>query len=73
MRNRHIARVCRSCQAPMASAADSCWRCGVEWAPEAAPPTTLRLVTSDAAAAPASQRVAATAAAMRSRRAGAVT
>lgn len=44
MRNRHIARVCSNCQAPMASGADTCWRCGVAWATEEQPPTTLRLV-----------------------------
>jgi predicted amidophosphoribosyltransferase len=44
MRNRHIPRVCRNCHAPMASGADACWRCGVEWATEAQPPATLRLV-----------------------------
>jgi hypothetical protein len=31
----------------MASGADTCWRCGVEWATEDQPPTTLRLVPSD--------------------------
>jgi hypothetical protein len=46
MRNRHIARVCRHCQAPMASSAATCWRCGVAWATDEQPPTTLRLVPS---------------------------
>jgi hypothetical protein len=46
MRNRHIARVCRHCQAPMASGAATCWRCGVAWATEEQPPTVLRLVPS---------------------------
>jgi len=49
MRNRHIPRLCRNCQAPMARHQDACWRCGVQWASEEAPWTTLRLV---AAAAP---------------------
>jgi hypothetical protein len=48
MRNRHIARLCRNCQAPMASAEDSCWRCGVAWAAEDEPRTTLRLVSAGA-------------------------
>jgi predicted amidophosphoribosyltransferase len=56
MRNRHIARVCGHCQAPMASGAATCWRCGVEWAHEAQPSTTLRLVPSEL---PASDRPAA--------------
>ena len=46
MRNRHIPRVCRQCHAPMASGAGTCWRCGVAWATEEEPPTTLRLVHS---------------------------
>jgi hypothetical protein len=44
MRNRHVSRVCRHCQAPMASGAANCWRCAVAWATEEQPPTTLRLV-----------------------------
>jgi predicted amidophosphoribosyltransferase len=48
MRNRHIPRLCRNCQAPMARHQDACWRCGAQWASEEAW-TTLRLV---AAAAP---------------------
>jgi hypothetical protein len=46
MRNRHIPRVCRHCQGPMASGDPTCWRCGVAWATEEQPPTTLRLVPS---------------------------
>ena len=49
MRDRHISRVCRNCQAPLARQADSCWRCGVEWAPEEGPRTKLRLVSDRAA------------------------
>jgi hypothetical protein len=44
MRNRHISRVCRNCGAPMARQEETCWRCGVEWASEEGPRTTLRLV-----------------------------
>ena len=44
MRNRHLPRLCRNCQAPMAGHEDACWRCGAQWAPEEAPRTTLRLV-----------------------------
>jgi hypothetical protein len=46
MRNRHIPRLCRDCQAPMASHQDTCWRCGAQWATEEAPRTTLRLASS---------------------------
>lgn len=28
MHDRHVARLCRSCQAPMACQEDECWRCG---------------------------------------------
>lgn len=48
MRNRHLPRLCRSCQAPMAGQEARCWRCGVEWASEEAPPTTLRLIRGGA-------------------------
>jgi hypothetical protein len=46
MRNRHLPRVCANCRAPMAGQESSCWRCGVEWASEDEPRTTLRLVSS---------------------------
>src|SRR5688572_3517875 len=39
MRNRHLPRLCRGCNAPMAGHDDSCWRCGVQWAIEEAPVT----------------------------------
>jgi predicted amidophosphoribosyltransferase len=48
MRNRHIPRLCRNCQAPMAGDEDTCWRCGVEWASEQGPRTTLRLIRGEA-------------------------
>ena len=44
MRDRHIPRLCRSCQAPMARQEDSCWRCGAQWASEDVPSTTLRVI-----------------------------
>jgi predicted amidophosphoribosyltransferase len=44
MRNRHLPRICRHCQAPMASGDDACWRCGTKWATEVPPATTLQLV-----------------------------
>ena len=31
-RNRHLPRLCGTCQAPMASDGDACWRCGAPWA-----------------------------------------
>jgi predicted amidophosphoribosyltransferase len=68
MRNRHIPRVCRDCQAPLASGAASCWRCGVAWATEEQPPTTLRLVPS---APPASDPLPAEVTALQAAEAGA--
>jgi len=62
MRNRHTPRICRHCHAPMASGADICWHCGVQWAPEDAPATTLRLVPDEQPSVP-DQRVAAAVAA----------
>ena len=50
MRNRHLPRLCGSCKAPMAAQEDTCWRCGVEWASEEGPRTTLRLISGDAPA-----------------------
>ena len=44
MRNRHFARLCRACQAPMAGQEDSCWRCGARWASEEASPIPLRAI-----------------------------
>jgi hypothetical protein len=49
MRERHFPRVCRSCHAPMARQEDACWRCGTEWASEAAPRTTLKVIPGGAA------------------------
>ena len=34
MRNRHLPRLCRSCEGPMARQGDTCWRCGARWADE---------------------------------------
>ena len=58
MRNRHLPRVCASCQAPMAGQESTCWRCGVEWAPEEEPGTTLRLVSSQSLPEPFAGEVA---------------
>jgi hypothetical protein len=32
-RNRHEARLCRRCRAPMAGQTDHCWKCGTAWEP----------------------------------------
>jgi hypothetical protein len=52
MRNRHLPRLCRECQAPMAGHEDACWRCGAEWASEEAPRTKLRLIPAAAPSQP---------------------
>src|SRR3954451_1548921 len=55
MRDRHVARLCRSCQAPIARQEDSCWRCGAQWASEDVPPTTLRAIAGGLLAYPVAQ------------------
>jgi hypothetical protein len=47
-RNRHVPRVCHTCQAPMSSQEDTCWRCGARWQTEDTPETTLRLIPGGA-------------------------
>jgi predicted amidophosphoribosyltransferase len=39
VRDRHLPRLCRSCQAPIARQDAACWRCGVECAAEEGPRT----------------------------------
>jgi hypothetical protein len=39
MSARHIPRLCRSCQAPMACKASACWRCGVRWSADPSEPS----------------------------------
>lgn len=34
MRERHLARLCRSCRAPMARQENVCWRCRTECLPD---------------------------------------
>ena len=49
MRDRHVPRLCRSCQAPMARQEAACWNCGTRWADEDVPETTLRVITEEQA------------------------
>ena len=44
MRERHLPRVCRSCQAPMARQEATCWRCGTRWESEDEPRTRLKVI-----------------------------
>jgi hypothetical protein len=37
MRDRHHARLCNSCRAPIARTEDACWRCGTPWAEDGHP------------------------------------
>jgi hypothetical protein len=48
MRDRHLSRLCRSCQAPMACQADACWRCGAPSAGTATASPRLRVLTGTA-------------------------
>ena len=50
MRDRHLSRLCGSCQAPLARQENACWRCGTNWATEDAPRPTLRMITEEAPA-----------------------
>ena len=49
MRDRHVPRLCGSCQAPMARQEAVCWRCGTQWADEDVPRTALRVIAGGAA------------------------
>lgn len=62
MRDRHIPRICRSCQAPLARQQDGCWRCGTDWATEHERAAPLRVIPGGALALPAGTRVPAVAA-----------
>jgi hypothetical protein len=51
MRHRHVPRLCRSCQAPMARQGETCWRCDTDWVSEDAPRTRLRVIREGASVA----------------------
>lgn len=53
MRDRHLPRLCRSCQGPMARQEDTCWRCGARWASDDVTPTRLRVIAGGPSATPA--------------------
>jgi hypothetical protein len=55
MSDRHVPRLCHSCTAPMASQEDSCWHCGVQWASEDVPSTTLRAIAGGLLAHPVTE------------------
>ena len=38
MRDRHVARLCPSCNGPLARQESACWGCGTQWEPGALPP-----------------------------------
>jgi hypothetical protein len=44
MRDRHLPRLCHSCQAPMARQTDACWQCGVPWLTADGSRTTLHVI-----------------------------
>jgi hypothetical protein len=47
MRNRHIPRLCRSCDSPMAGQQDSCWSCGAPWEDRSGADGTLSVIHGD--------------------------
>jgi predicted amidophosphoribosyltransferase len=47
MRNRHIPRLCRSCDSPMASEQNSCWSCGAPWQDRSGTDSTLSVSHGD--------------------------
>ena len=55
MTDRHVPRLCRCCQAPMAGQEASCWRCGAQWASEDVPPTKLRVIAGGLLAHPVAE------------------
>jgi hypothetical protein len=48
MRERHLPRVCRSCQAPIARQEEGCWRCGADWVANDGSRTALRVIPGGA-------------------------
>jgi hypothetical protein len=56
MRQRHLPRLCQSCRAPMARQAETCWRCGTQWASEDETRTRLRVIPGGVPAAAGTQR-----------------
>ena len=48
MRSRHVPRVCRHCNAPMARQEDACWRCRTEGPCEDAPRIALQVLPGGA-------------------------
>jgi predicted amidophosphoribosyltransferase len=49
MRDRHMARLCDVCQAPMARQEETCWRCGSRWTAAGGARTRLRVIPGGAA------------------------
>jgi ribosomal protein L40E len=54
MRDRHLPRVCRSCNAPMAGQDDSCWKCGAAWDYRLSPRNPAPVIHGSAAERPES-------------------
>ena len=47
MRDRHLPRLCRSCEAPMARQEDTCWSCGAPWDYQLATRSALRVIPGE--------------------------
>ena len=56
MRQRHVPRLCQSCRGPMARQAETCWRCGTQWASEDETRPLLRVIPGGVPAAAGGQR-----------------
>jgi hypothetical protein len=48
MRDRHLPRVCRSCDAPMAGQDDACWKCGASWDYRLSSPNRVSVIRGSA-------------------------
>jgi hypothetical protein len=49
MRDRHLPRICRSCDAPMAGQDDACWKCGASWDYRLSARNPVSVIRGDAA------------------------
>jgi hypothetical protein len=52
MRDRHLPRLCRSCDAPMARQEDACWSCEAAWDYRSATRNVRRMIPAGRAAGP---------------------
>jgi hypothetical protein len=58
VRDRHLPRVCRSCDAPMAGQDDTCWKCNATWDDQLGPRNPVRTIPDPAAELPEAEHEA---------------